>query len=112
MGDDLMNSTKWYLVTDDCKERLSSSELTGYELASAETTKSDKFERRAPEKKLPQCHWLKIHGEAGEDDFGIGSVYSEDAERDVDVLVISERALELLQEGTLNHAEIERYEHE
>lgn len=110
LGDDLLNSTEWYLASDGLADRLTSSELTGYEIADAAVTKSDKFERIHPDRELPEFHWFKVHGEPGADDFGIGDVYADDVDGPVELLVISEPALEVLKEGTLNHAEIGSYE--
>ena len=110
LGDDLLESYPHYIVNEPLLERIEANELSGYEIADASVSKSPQFERLYPEKTLPEFYWLKIRGDAGADDFGRSDRSEDEFERSSDLLVISERALAVLNEETFNYPDIEPYE--
>ena len=100
LGDAIVQSFPCYIVTDKLAESISQSILSGYEFAECEVTKSETFNELYPNKELPKFIWLKIHGKAGVDDFSIGKNL---------MLVVSEKALSILQAHKLDDCEIEKY---
>ena len=97
MGDDLIQSFPCYLVSERLKKRFEGASLAGLEFAPVEFTVSATFKELHPSKDVPNFTWLKTVGRAGEDDFGVNS----DGR-----LVVSERALKLIQNCNLKHCEI------
>lgn len=97
LGDDLIQSFPCYLVSEKLKRKISASSLSGAAFAPVEFGLSSSFKERHPSKSVPDFAWFKITGFVGKDDFGIEA----DGR-----LVVSERALALIQELNLNHCEI------
>jgi hypothetical protein len=87
-----------FVVTEDLSKRLQESNLTGYALAAVRVTKSSQFRELFPNRKLPKCHWLRITGKAGIDDFGLSTEHR---------LVVSGLALEFLQRGSLFYSRVQ-----
>jgi hypothetical protein len=83
-GDEIVESFPCFLVTESLSDRLAQGALAGIEFADAEVSVSDQFRDAHPGMVLPRFIWLKVSGEAGKDDFGIGP----DSK-----MVVSERAL-------------------
>jgi hypothetical protein len=99
LGDSIVESTPCFLVTAQLGERLVAANLGGMELADVSVTVSPEGEELSTGTgELPEWRWLKITGVAGDDDFGMN---------DGMVLVVSARALDLLRESGLNHADVE-----
>jgi hypothetical protein len=101
-GDDLVQSYKGYLITDNLKNLLDQRNLSGYRTLPTEVTKIDEFNGTDPETTLPDFHVLKITGEGYSDDFGTGYVYN-DGEYS-ESLIVSDRAMDLLDEINLDNA--------
>lgn len=97
LGDDLIQSFPCYLVSEKLKRKISASSLSGAVFAPVEFVLSSNLKERHPAKSVPDFAWLKITGSVGKDDFGV-----EPDGR----LVVSERALALIQQLNLNHCEI------
>lgn len=102
LGDSLLTTVACFIVTQQLSEKLTAGGFTGFSLGTVEITKSNEFMELYPEKVLPCFVWLKVHGKAGVDDFGIAT------DRKFR-LVISERVLDILKESTLNHCEIQPF---
>ncbi|MFC3960205.1 hypothetical protein [Halovivax cerinus] len=100
LGDELLKSYSCYIITDSVKNHLDGSELSGWEINDVQVTTSVQFQELHPDRDLPTFHWLKITGEPGEDDFGIA---------ENNRLVISESALSVLQEVTIDNAEVDEW---
>ena len=100
LGDDILESFPCYVITESLKKKLESTALCGYQIDQVEVTKSDQFEDLYPGKKLPVFYWLKIIGEAGKDDFGVADDYR---------LVISDKALKVINDFNVAQADIEKY---
>jgi hypothetical protein len=100
IGDDITRCEWFLVVTDKLRDILQTRDLSGYEIEELIVTRSRKSEEIQPDIELPEFHWLRVTGDLGVDDFGMG---------DDLWLVVSEDALDTLREGTLEHAEIEPY---
>jgi len=99
VGDDILETFPVYIVSDKLANILKISNLSGFELAFCEVSKAEIFHDLHPEGlELPPFFWLKIHGKAQKDDFGISEDFC---------LVVSQKALEILQTCNLHYADIE-----
>ena len=98
LGDDLLEAFPAFVVTAEAGRRLTEAQLSGFELADVEV-------ERSPDVALvlPEFRWLRVTGTAHRDDVGT------DADG---VLVLSQRALEVLRAGSLAHADVEEVEAE
>jgi hypothetical protein len=97
-GDDLLTSFPVFIVSEPLSKELESSNLSGYELAPVEITKSEEFEELFPSTVLPNFKWLKITGTVGENDFAINQELR---------LVVSKSAFNLLSRYKLKGCEVE-----
>lgn len=97
LGDELLTSFPVYIVTEDLKERLLSISATGCLFEKVEISKSEFFLELHPNMDLPSFVWLKPVGTPGVDDIG----YSKDRK-----IVVSEKVLTTLKEGSLKHCDI------
>jgi len=87
LGDDIIESFPAYLVTEKLKQKIENTNFTGYLFSDVLVTTSPVFKDIHPNTNLPKFYWLKVYGEAGVDDFGIGIGNR---------LVISERVIDIL----------------
>lgn len=71
LGDDLLETTPCFIVTDRLRSVIQESARTGYEFATVEVTTSELFRELYPDRELPKFWWLKISGKPGVDDFGL-----------------------------------------
>lgn len=101
LGDELLTSFPCFIVTKTLADRLVSAGLRSFELDEVEVSCSALFLELYPTTRLPPFVWLKIAGTAGEDDFGISTAGR---------LVVSERALTILQQGQLSHCSVSEFE--
>lgn len=100
LADSLLESFPCYVITADLGERARRAGLTGFTLDAVEISTTPEFEELDPAVELPPFLWLKVDGTAGTDDFAM----SEDH-----CLVVSDRALRLLQEAQLEHCDVESW---
>ena len=96
-----MESTPCFIVSERLARQIERAQLTGISFDDVEVTKSDQFEELYPNRQIPKFIWLKIQGEAGRDDFGIAPGL---------MLVISERALEVLRGLGISNALVTPFE--
>ncbi|TPM38120.1 hypothetical protein [Mesorhizobium sp. B2-3-4] len=101
LGDGIVTSFPCYLVTKDVKEKILESDFSGVTFDDVEVTTSELFEEMQPNQKLPAFVWLKVNGDAGDDDFGIAKDYR---------LVVSERVLDALKSFGISNALIEPFD--
>lgn len=94
LGDELLASTPCFIVSKHLADELEGARLTGFSLDQVDVSTSPEFRAFKADVTLPQFLWLKVHGRANVDDFGLGERLR---------LVVSERALRLL-EGKISHA--------
>jgi hypothetical protein len=97
LGDVLLEFYPCWIVTASAKEVISSAGLTGVQFDSVEVFKSDQFQEFEPDTNLPAFAWLKVTGNAGQDDFGVAENLR---------LVVSRRALKVLQGLGIPNAKI------
>jgi hypothetical protein len=95
--DVLLSSSPSWIVTVPAKNAIQSSGLTGAHFDNVEVSRSDLFDQLHPGKALPEFVWFKVTGRAGHDDFG--TIHETR-------LVVSERALALLQRLGIPNAKV------
>ncbi len=100
LGDSVLDSFPCYIITEDLASSIKSAGLTGFDISECEISKSETFIELYPKKTLPAFSWLKVSGKAGSDDFGINIKNS---------LVVSAKALSVLQSHSLDQCDIEPY---
>ncbi len=101
LGDELVESTPCYIVSEKMAGKLQQAQLTGFALGDVETTMSEQFRELYPDRELPKFLWLKVAGVPGSDDFGVNSDLQ---------LVVSDRALEALADVGISNALVEPFE--
>lgn len=87
LGDDLLTTFPEYVVTQRLAAALETSNLTGFRLASVETSAGDMWQQLYEDRPLPQCRWLKVTSPAGKADLG---------KTELAELVVSQAALDFL----------------
>ena len=97
-GDALLETTPCFIVTDDARQMIERAALTGIRFSDVEVTRSSLFADLHGDRALPQFWWMVVQGAPQTDDFGMASDLR---------LVASERALAILRQAGLAHAEIE-----
>ncbi len=95
LGDELLESTPCFIVSERMASEIEKARLTGAGFDQVEVTVSEQFRELYPNRQLPKFVWLKIEGNPGQDDFG----NAPDGR-----LVVSQRALEVLQTVGISHA--------
>ena len=99
LGDAILETFPVFIVTEEAKNALLESGLSGMAFDEVEVTLSDRFRELYPGRMIPSFAWLKP-GQAGEGDFGVA----------VDGrLVVSERALDLLKRLGISNALVEPF---
>jgi hypothetical protein len=98
LGDALLETFPCFIVTDSARDAIEMAKLTGVRFGDVKVTTSDVFDEMYPQRQLPKFLWLQIEGEKGKDDFGV----MPDGR-----LVVSEKALAVLREVGLSHAEVQ-----
>ena len=102
LGDELLESTPCYIVSERMAHAIEQAQLTGVRFDEVEVTTSDQFREFYPNRQLPKFVWLKVEGKPGHNDFGIAQDLR---------LVTSERAIEVLKQiGISNMASIKPFE--
>lgn len=100
LGDALLETTPFFIVTDAARQHIDEADLTGVSFSDVEVTRSDLFIDLYGDKVLPPFWWLIVAGVPEADDFGMASDLR---------LVVSERALSLLQDVGIAHAEVQPF---
>jgi hypothetical protein len=98
-GDDLLTSFPCFIVSERLVNKMESSDLTGYEIAPVEITKSEKFKELFPNTELPNFKWLQVKGIVKKDDFAINKKLR---------LVVSETAFNLLNKFNMKQCDVEK----
>jgi len=97
LGDDLIQSFPCFLATARLSKDIECASLGGVSFAPVQIGLSATFKALHPCETIPDFVWLKVFGQAGKDDFGL--------ERN-GRLVVSEPALNVIKNLTLNHCKI------
>ncbi|GAA1214051.1 hypothetical protein GCM10009675_40000 [Prauserella alba] len=100
LGDELIERYPCLFVTDDLAATLSTSTLGRYRLHTAEVTTVDEDLRDDERAAIRPLRWFVVTGTAGEDDIGLTATGR---------LVVSDRALTLLQQHNIDHCDILEY---
>jgi hypothetical protein len=100
LGDALLESAPCYIGTQRLVEEIKLAQLKGIDFDEVEVTKSLQFDTLYPNRELPKFKWLKINGVPGQDDFGVTTDLQ---------LVVSEKALAVLQKVGLSTALVEPF---
>jgi hypothetical protein len=100
LGDSVLETFPCYIVTDELAKNIAEQGLSGVTFADVEVTLSPEAEELL-NVQLPTWTWFKITGEPFNTDFGV----SEDQR-----LVVSEKALEVLRQAGISHADVEEAE--
>lgn len=98
LGDDLLESTPFYIATAKLSEAILESGLSGVEFEDVKISKSPQFEDLHPNRDLPKFLWMKPGSNPSRDDFGLTSDLQ---------LIVSARALAVLESFEIAHASIE-----
>lgn len=99
LGDDLLTTHPVFFVTQDMASKIGAAKLSGCAFAPMTVKRSELFDDLHEDDplELPAFVWLKVHGQAGVDDFGLTSKAG---------LVVSDRALSVLKSGSLEHCDV------
>ena len=100
-GDELLESTPCFIVSERLAREIERAELTGISFDDVEVTMSDQFKELYPNRQVPKFIWLKVEGVAGRDDFGIAPGL---------LLVVSKRANDLLKTFGISNALVTPFE--
>lgn len=97
LGDALLECFPCFIVTSDLAKALTTSGLTGFELADVEISRSVTFEDLYPRRVIPEFARLKVVGGRADADFRLTDDFR---------LSVSARALTVLRRHPLSHATI------
>jgi hypothetical protein len=107
--DVLMESFPCWIVTVPAIKKIQLAQFTGVSFDAVETTMSEQLRDISSNRQLPAFVWMKVHGTQGRDDFGVGknlgiSTVNKPFDPRSFILVVSQRALDLLQQLGISHA--------
>ncbi|MCC2321356.1 hypothetical protein [Cellulomonas xiejunii] len=94
LGDDIVTTAGFWLVTDRLAAALRAGDVTGWDLGVVHVSRSEELVLRKPDLELPHWNRLLPHGVAGDDIVLVHRVY----------LCVSERALSVLRSFNLANA--------
>jgi hypothetical protein len=97
---DIIEAFPCFIVTEKLKKAISEARLSGAYFDDVKISAGHEFKQFNPQTVLPEFTWMKIIGKAGEDDFGIS---------DNHLLIISEKAYELLSLFNISEANVKDY---
>jgi hypothetical protein len=100
LGDVLLESFPCFIISADTADALEKGYYTGLSFSEVETSTTPEFNAMYPDRTLPKFRWLQVLGLAGRDDFGLATDHR---------LVVSEKALEKLQQFGIGHALVEDF---
>lgn len=108
LGDDIIESTPCFIITEQLKERIEASGLTGYDFQDVEISLSEEFVDLYPDRKLPNFIRLNPKGTVNLIDYETYENWSGDDFNlsDKSYLVVSQQALDILKEGNIDNADI------
>lgn len=101
LGDAILETFPVFIVTEEAKQGLLMSGLTGMVFDEVDVTTTDTFRELYPDREIPLFAWLKPEGKAGSADFGTAS----DGR-----LVVSDRALDVLRRFGVENALVEPFD--
>ena len=107
LGDDIVESTPCFIVTDRLKTEIEKSGLTGCEFQDVEISLSDEFIQMYPDRDIPQFKRLIPKGSVVVEGETYATWSGEDINfSDKSYLVVSERALNRLKQFNLDNCDL------
>jgi hypothetical protein len=99
LGDDIVESFPVFIVTDPLARAIKESELSGAEFDEVKVTRNPQFDEFFPDlaRSFPEWRWLRPVGKPHESDFW---------QQPDGILVVSERALNVLRRFKIDNSEI------
>ena len=96
LGDDIVSTSGFWLVTDRLADGLRGAGLTGWSVGTVHVSRSEELASRRPDLELP--HWSRLlpTGTEGDDIVLLRRAY----------LCVSERALQVLRDFSIDHARV------
>lgn len=88
------------MVSERLRREIDSEQLSGVTFEECLVTKSPMFEGLYQRRDIPRFYWMKIHGCGGNEDFAIANNLR---------LVVSPKALQVLESFHIENADIEDY---
>lgn len=98
LGDELLETFPCYIVSERLADLIEQAGLSGALMADVDVTQSEEFQELYPQRVVPSFRWLQVTGRPGHDDFGLDALAH---------LIVSQRALAVLEQATLAHCERE-----
>lgn len=107
LGDDIIESTPCFIVTDELKSRIEKSELDGCQFEDVEVSLSGEFMEMYPNRSIPKLKRLIPNGSVIVE----GETYSTWSGQDFNLsnksyLIVSENALDVLKEGNIDNCDL------
>lgn len=107
LGDDIIESTPCFIVTDKLKEEIEKSKLVGYEFQDIEISLSDEFNEMYPDREIPKFKRLIPKGNIIVDGEAYTSWTRDDFNfSDKSYLVVSYRALKLINKFNIDNCDV------
>lgn len=107
LGDDIIESTPCFIVTEELRKKIEESNLVGYEFQSVEISLSDEFIEMYPERELPKFKRLIPKGKVAIKDESYTGWTGEDFNfSDKSYLVVSQKALDIINKFNINNCDI------
>ncbi len=107
LGDDIIESTPCFIVTEELEKKIEESELVGYEFQNVEISLSDEFIEMYPNRELPQFKRLIPKGSLVIEDETYTKWTGEDFNlSDKFYLVVSERALNIINKFNVTNCDL------
>lgn len=98
LGDCIIECFPVFLITEKVLLKLDESKLNGFSIKKATIVKDYSLDEIQPNLNLPRFIWIDINGTPKKSDFGIEN----------NLLIVSEKVLEILKSEGLNYCEIEK----
>jgi hypothetical protein len=96
-GDDLHKSSPCFMVSDRLGRHIADAALSGAEMGEVQAELDEQYLTSHPGAPAPRVSWLKVHGRARADDFGLDEHGR---------LVVSEKAMQVLRQHHLEDCRV------
>ncbi len=100
LGDDIIECFPVFLVSERLKKLLQTTSLSGFTIEECDINISEKMRELKPSTNPGQFFWLKVYGKSNLEDFFISSD---------NMLIVSSKALEILNQVRIENCLIEEY---
>ena len=107
LGDDIIESTPCFLVSEKLKQKIEESDLTGYKFQNAEISFSDEFNEIYPNRKIPVFYRLIPEGKVAIKENHFTEWTGEDfLVSEKSYLVVTEKAYDVIKKFNINNCDI------